>query len=257
MIIVGIILIGLSVILFFVRRRSLNKIMNIRYHQTSKVIEVLDEHKMIKENLGEGNFNKIVELSGVATSDNPLEAEHSGNPVLYYRTTVSREFEVRVQKKDNNDNYYWDTERRTDVISSNERYVPFHLDDNSGAKIKVDMEGAEKIAQKSFDRFEHEAPRGFSVSFGSDSKTLGYRYEEFSIPNKFTLYVLGEASDRRGNELMVIKPNKEGENFIVSTKSEDELIKSEESTSFWLMVGSISSIVGGLGLIVSSFFVEK
>ncbi len=250
----GIILLGLGGLLLYFRQKSLDKAMNIKYYETSKIAELHDTHKSIASELGEGNFSQVVELNGVAHSENPLQAEHSGQAALYFRAEVSREYEVTVEKRDDQGRITRNIERRTESISNNERFIPFALNDGTGT-IQVDMEGAEKVAQQSVDRFDMQAPSGYSISFGysSDSRTLGYRYKEYIIPVGAKLYVLGEASDRRGGGLTVVRPADKKLNFIVSTKSEDELLRGTESSALWLMIGAIASAVGGVGLIIFGF----
>ncbi|HAI74720.1 MAG TPA: hypothetical protein DCM08_00595 [Microscillaceae bacterium] len=253
-IVIGIILMAAGVVLYFARQRSLNNVMNIKYHETSSIAELLETYQPIQQELGKGNFSQMVELKGVGSSNNPIKAELSGDSVLYYKAEVVRQYEVTVQRTDDKGNRYTDRETRYDTVSSNERFAPILLDDGTGGKIKVDLEGANIIAQKNLDVFERELRQGFHISFGgSDSHTIGYKYTEYVIPNNARLYVLGEAADRRG-DLAVIKPAEDKNPFIVSTKSEEELIRSNESTALWTMVGAIAAEIGGIGFIISYFF---
>lgn len=254
-IIIGIVLILAGGGLFYMRQKSLDRAMDIKYYETSKVVDVVSTYNDFKDTVGVGNYNgTIVELSGMGISDNPLQAEHSGRPALYYEATVEREYEVTEQERDNEGNYRTVTKRRSEQVSSNTEYVIFELNDGSGANVKVDMKGSKKHLLSSVDRFQAEAPSGFSLSFGNTgSKTIGYRYKERLIPNNTRLYILGEVNDRRG-ELMVTKPNEKGKQFIVSTKSEDELIRSSESSAKWQQIGAIASIVIGIIVIIASFF---
>jgi len=111
------------------------------------------------------------------------------------------------------------------------------------------MEGAKIDSVESYNRFEADPPSGFSYSYGADSKTLGYSYKEKIIPQGAKLYVLGEVSDRRG-KLSIVKPSEKGKHFIVSTKSEEELVKSAENSATWQLYGGIASAVIGAILIV-------
>lgn len=246
--IIGIILIGIGVFLFFNRKKNLNKALDIKYYQNTTIASLKDIYEGIKEQLGIGSYNEIVEMSGVAITDNPLEAEHSQKPVVYCSAQVVREYEVQVERRDSNGNTSWSTERRSETVSNNTSYVPFYLKDSTG-EILVDMEGAEAIAQQTFDRFEQNAPAGYS--FSSDSNTIGYRYKEKSIPLNAKLYVLGEASDRKNGEIAIVKPTDPKKQFIVSTKSEEELLKGIESNAQWSFYGSIAlAAAGGISMIL-------
>lgn len=259
-IVIGLVLIGIAVGLYFARQRALNKVMNIKYHETSKASDVVSIYNELKLELGEGNYSgNIVELSGIGSSSNPLMAEHSNSACLYYKAQVTREYEYTETERDSEGNSKTVTRRGSETVSNNERYIPFYLDDGSGAKIMVDMEGAEKHTVQSVDRFENNAPSGFSINIGggySNSRTLGFRYKEHIIPNNSKLYVLGEASDRRG-EFGIIKPkDSKDNNFIVSTKSEEEIIKSTQSSAGMYMVFAIIAAIAGVGSIIYQFFAK-
>ncbi len=252
-IIIGVVLLGIGGFLEYSRRKALAKVLEIKYHQTTNAATIFDTYESIVQSLGQGNYTELVELSGLAKTTQPLEAEHSKSQVVFYRASVIREYEVKEQERDDKGNVRWVTRRATETISSNERATPFYLDDNSGKQILVDMEGAEKYLQKSLDRFERELPQGGAwgafVSNIADSKTIGYRFVEEVIPLNARLYVLGEASDRRG-ELAVMKPREPKNQFIVSTKSEEELVSSLEGNAKMSLAGAIALAIIGLGAIV-------
>lgn len=229
--------------------------MDVKYHETSKVAELVDIYNQTKAEVGVGFYNGgIKEIQGIGNADNPLYAEHSEKPCLYYEASVERKYEVTEEQRDKDGNYRTVTTTKTEQISNNIRRIPFYLDDGSGERILVDMEGAKVDAQPSFDRFEAEAPAGFNISnWGANSRTLGYSYKEKIVPLKAKLYVLGEFSDRRG-EISIIKPTEKDKHFIVSTKSEEEIIKSAESSASWQYYGAITSVVIGLITIIVSLF---
>lgn len=253
LLIIGVLLIIGGGVLLITRRKSLNLAMDIKYHETSRVVDVVDTYKQIKDELGVGNYSgNIVELSGNGHSDSPLIAEFSQRPALYCETTVTREYEVTEQKQTSDGKYQTVTERKSEQVSKNSQHIPFYLDDGSGDKVLVDMEGAKKHLVQSYDQFRQEAPAGYNTYSGLGSKTLGYRYKEKIIPANIRLYVLGEVSDRRG-ELSVIKPQEKGKPFIVSTKSEEDLTKSAEGSAMTQLVIAIILALGGLGCIIAYF----
>ncbi len=252
LIIAGTVLIVLGGGLFFFRKKSLNRALDIKYYETSPVREVLETYQELKHDLGIGNYSgNIVELKGVATSTQPLIADFSQRPVVYYENSVTREYEYTVQEKDNNGNYRTVTRRGSETVSSNKQEIPFDLEGSDGHKIRVDMRGAKKDTIESYDQFRPDAPRGINIGFGgrAGSRTIGYRYREKVIPTQVPLYILGEVSDRAG-ELMILKPKESGKPFIVSTKSEEELIRSAENSATLFLVLMIILIVGGLGLLI-------
>lgn len=243
-------MIGIGVFLYFNRRNALNKALEVKYQETSKVIDIIDTYKQIGGELGAGHYNGgLVEIKGLCTAKQPLIAEHSQQAVVYYQATVERKYEVTEQQRDSNGNYRTVTSTRTETLSSNTRSIPFYLNDGSGAEVLVDMEGASIDALQTFDRFENDAPSGFNSSWGSDSRTLGYSYREKSIPVNTRLYVLGEIADRRG-EIAVVKSAEKGKPFIVSVKSEEQIVKSAESSAQWQLIGAIGLGIGGLIAII-------
>jgi hypothetical protein len=252
LIIIGIILIAVGGGLYYMRGKSLDKAMDIKYYETSTIADVVRTYNEIKDTVGVGSYNgTIVELKGTGHSDQPLLGEHSRRPCLYYESSVTREYETTEQERDSQGNYRTVTKRHTETVSSNKQGIPFHLNDGSGSTILIDIEGAKKDLVQSFDQFERELPAGFSFSFSvANSKTIGYRYKEKMIPNDAKLYVLGEISDRRG-ELSIVKPQDKNKNFIISTKSEEEIVKSTESAAQWQMIGAIASAVIGVGTIIA------
>lgn len=253
LVIAGIILLGVGAYLLYSRKQSLNTVMDVKYHETSKVSEVLDTYQHIKAELGEGNYSgNMVELIGIGKAKEPLSAEHSQRAAIYYEAQVVREYEVTVERRDEDGNLTRNVERRSETVSNNSQYVPFYLDDGSGGQVLVDLEKAKLDTIESYDKFEQNAPSGFNISFGSESRTLGYRYKERMIPDGAKLYILGEISDRRG-ELAIIKPEEKDKPFIVSTKSQEEIIKSGESSAKWSLVGAIALAIIGVALIIAYF----
>jgi E3 Ubiquitin ligase len=252
--IIGIVLIGIGIFLYFNRQKALNKAMDVKYYETSKINDLLDTYKHIESGIGTGNYNGgLVEVKGLCTTNQPLIAEHSEKPVVYYQASVERKFEVTEQERDSNGNYRTVVRTRTETVSSNTRAVPFYLNDGSGGQILVDTEGASVDAIQTFDRFDPNPPEGFNFSYGGgDSRTLGYSYREKSIPINTQLYVLGEISDRRG-QISIVKPSEKGKNFIISTKSEEQIVKSAESSAQWQLYGAIGLTVGGVITIIAGF----
>jgi L-aminopeptidase/D-esterase-like protein len=90
---------------------------------------------------------------------------------------------------------------------------------------------------------------GLSIGSMSGSRTIGYRIRETVLPLGRPIFVLGEVADR-SSQLTIGMPREKGRRFIISTKSEEELIRSMQATIRWLLVGAASSSVAGLALIV-------
>lgn len=254
LVIIGVILIGIAVALWFNRKRQLNKALNIKYYDTSKVADVVDIYKQLRDGL-DGNYRgNVVELSGTARSDSPLQSEHSQQEVVYYRARILHEYETLeiVEERDEEGNYY---EREVvtthiETVSDNERFACFYLDDNSGEQIRIDMEDAQKYTIKSVDEYQPEPPVGYNA-YGINGTTKGYHYIEEIIPHQAKLYILGQAAENTG-ELAVVKPSKDKDvEFIVSTKSEKELVKGAENSAKMSLYGTIGLSILGVILIIA------
>jgi hypothetical protein len=85
------------------------------------------------------------------------------------------------------------SDRRSEVVASNERFAPFAVEDASGT-VGVRGEGAEVDALNVVDRFERDAGGGLSFTLGGRTvreRTIGYRYVESVLPVDAPVYVLG------------------------------------------------------------------
>jgi hypothetical protein len=272
-VIIGLVLIGISVALWFYRKSQMEKSFNIRYQETTTAKNIWDNYEDIVKAVGNGNYTEIVEVKGIGMVDRPLMGEYSEKPVLYYRASLIHEYEVQEQQRDSNGNTRWVTVRKSETISTNEQALPFYVDDNSGKKIMVNMSGAEKVAHKIVDRFEKEFSQKYlsdnrNTSWGgqlinflnsanrSNSHTIGYRFVEEAIPVNARLYIYGEASDRDG-ELMIVKPKDNKQNFIVSVKSEEELVQDADSAASGSLIGLIVCAVLGVAAIIYGLMAGK
>jgi E3 Ubiquitin ligase len=163
---------------------------------------------------------------------------------------------------------YWDTERdsgdrrrrveKTREVSRERSPHPFDLRDATGT-VTVLREGASvDHAQKVYDRFQDkEGGGGFqvhlgSMSFGTGGDVIGHEREEWVIPPNTQLYVLG-----------VVQPGATGpavgqpreERFVISTRSEETLVKSAlRQKGIGTVCGGIAA-VAGVACIVITFFV--
>jgi hypothetical protein len=95
---------------------------------------------------------------------------------------------------------------------------------------------------------------GFSLAVGGNQhgnhrRTLGYRFEERILPLDRSVYVLGEVADT-ADGLVLRKPATTEGPYVVSLKSEAELIQSKEASAKWLKIGAIASVITGIALVV-------
>ena len=61
--------------------------------------------------------------------------------------------------------------------------------------------------------------------------------------------MLGEVADT-ADGLVLRKPEERGKPFLLSLKSEDEVVRSTESSAKWMMIGGAVLGAGGIALVV-------
>lgn len=260
MLIAGIILIVVAIILFFVRRSQQARHLDIRFAQTTTAKDLVELAKSVQEGVGRaGGFRQPVELKGTIQSETELLSEIAKVPCVYYRADVTREYEeVYTETNPETKQVERKTRRLNEAVSSNSRMVNFYLQDATG-KVLVNPKGAELGRETVVDRFEAYRPGGSgSIAFGdfhftlpgsfSSGGTLGYRFHEEILPVGRSAYILGEASDS-SSQLIVQKPAEKGR-FIISLKSEEELVRSAATTVQWTLYGAILCGIAGVVLVV-------
>jgi len=257
--IIGGVLIGIGVLLLFLRKKSLDTVTEIKYVQTSPCKNIIENYQSISNELGKGNYSEYVEIKGAGKSSNPVKSQHTKTDCLWYRSQVVREYEEEVMTTDSNGNRRRETRRGSETVSNVTNYAQFEVDDGTGS-IKINPEGAEIHAKQVHNKFEPGEYRGsFQIVLSSltgGRRTIGYRYTEEIIPINHPLYILGEASDKDG-ELTVKKSTDKKKKFIVSTKSEEELIRSYSRSALFMLIGSIILPLIGIGLIIYGIFGGK
>lgn len=106
-------------------------------------------------------------------------------------------------------------------------------------------EGASLELEKVADRFEPNTS-GTTLRFGAFSfdlgnmvatggrRTAGYSYREEILPVGRRVYVLGAASDANG-ALTIVKPMEQGQRFMVSLRTRDQVLQSAQSSARWTL----------------------
>lgn len=259
MIIIGVILIALAGLLLFLRKRTQDKLLEIRYVKTSSVSEVLELQQSIAAEVGPGGFKQQTELKGTAQCETPLKAELSEEPCVYYSMSVEERYEERYTERDSQGNTQQRTRTGSSVVASNTQATRFQIDDGTGV-LDVDSDGASIDARTVMDKYEPYSGGGGSLNIGSFTlnfggtiggarRVLGYHYRESIIAPGQQLYVLGEVDDSSGTPVMK-RPSEKGKPFILSIKSEEEITRSSERSINFMLYGAIACAVGGFVLIL-------
>jgi hypothetical protein len=233
-----------GVMLYF-RRRSQQKAGLMSQTETSSASEV--------SSLAPGT---LVEVKGTVRCEEPLTSEMSEKTCAYYSATVTREY----LERDHDDDDSPGSDRRSEIISQNEQFAPFSVEDSSGS-VPVSAEGAEVDARQVVNRFErntgNEGPSislgGATLNLGGGERTIGYRFTESILPVDAPVYVLGTVQE--SGEIGAPPPGESEHRFVVSHRFEEALGQSLGKTVLWLGVGAIGAFVLGVVLLLIGIFV--
>ncbi len=271
LIIVGLVALVGAGLLFWGRLASIAKVQQLKTAQHRTAAELAEMAEEVAGELGPGSYNEQVEMRGLIECDNPLVSELSQTPCVYYRMSIYRKYEEQYEEYDQqNERSVIRTRQGRDSIASNTRSCSFTLRDESG-RIEVMPDGASIDAEKVLASFEPEnrmlGGNGMQLSFGNfrmsmgggmgmgmgmgggGRRTLGYELEEWALPVGRNVYVLGEASDGEGR-LALHKPSQRANKFLISPKSKQALIQSNQNKALGFTIGAAIAALAGLGLMV-------
>jgi len=262
-VIIGVILIGLGIFLFFRRKRLQEDLTSYMISREATVAELKAEFDEVSEGIGRGHYTQIIALHGHIESPNPLKSELTRQDCVKYRTVVERDWEEDYQERTEQGDIVRRTRRGSDTVTHNEQEQPFYVNDGTGS-IRVSPGGAEIDLVKVTERYEPVNYRQFSgpVSIGnlhlnlmqglsSQRRLLGYRYQEWVLPVGRRVFIHGEVSDS-GGELTFQKPGdpEKDEPYTISLKSKSELIHSTKQKLKTLLILSVLSFIAGVVLII-------
>ncbi|MGI6253381.1 MAG: E3 ubiquitin ligase family protein [Aminivibrio sp.] len=212
---------GLARELQFMKSTSLPEL-----HESLKALDA--------EGLGD-SFRDMVETNGSAETDGELKTPHSETPCAYFEASVTREYEQMETYTDKDGKVRTRRNKLYENVSSDKSSSPLYIADG-GVRARIDLQGANLDLKSGEDRYEpFKEDRGYSffgVNFTvpSGTRTLGFRYKERLIPLGQPLYVVGEIR-KSGGELRIGKPSEKDKPFIVSVKSEEEVLDSMKGSA--------------------------
>ena len=92
------------------------------------------------------------------------------------------------------------------------------------------------------------------MTFGSSRRLLGYRIKESILPVGGDIYALGEVRDGTGG-LTLNDPSDKEKPFLLSVKSEEELLQRYETTANMQKYGAMGLAAISVGLIVWALWI--
>lgn len=256
-IVFGILLIGLGLFLiFFMRAKIKDKVTEIKFMQTKTITELREMFKQMDET-GLSDYREFVELKGNVTDDTLTEAPFSNQKVAYCESKVVQVSELKERYTDSQGREQTRIRKVETPISDEKTSQDIFMKDSSSEEkvaLEINANGCKLDIPKTFDRFENKGNLNRYRYFNSWSwdrfgaETLGFRMEEKTIKSNQSLYVIGEAY-RVGDTIHIGKPMDSKKPFIVTTKSEEDLINSSNTSATMSIVGGVISIVIGIVLL--------
>jgi len=254
-------IVGGLVAIFYFRPKTQNDVTEIKYMQTKTISELNNMfNQMDSTGLG-NNYREFVELKGQVVSDNLVEAPFSNRQVAYCKSRLAQVTETTEQYRDKEGNLRTRVDKHENTISEEKSSQDISLSDgssNESVVLEINGTGCKLDIPKTFDRFEPKSNLGGYRYFNSFSwnrfgaETLGFKMTEETIDANQSLYVIGEAF-KVGDKIHIGKPGDKKKPFIVTTKSEEDLINSSNQKALFLLIGGIAAIVIGVVMMISAF----
>ena len=248
-----VLIIGGLVAIFYLRPKIQNKGLEIKYMQTKTISELRGMFsQMDGMSLGE-DYREYVEIKGTVTDQAPVRTPYSEREVAYCESKLLQVTESKEQYRDREGNLRTRVSKRETPISDEKTSQTIHISDGSSSEevvLEIQASGCELDIPKTFDRFE---PKNNLNRYGYFSRhpfnrfgaeTLGFKMIEKTIELNQKLYVLGEAFCV-GGEIHIGVPQDSKKPFIISTKSEEEIVNSSERNVQFSLFGGMAAIVLG------------
>jgi hypothetical protein len=255
--IAGIVLLAVAVGLVLYARHHRGKARTATATETLSCGDVAALSQGVADEVGAGDFSQHCEAVGAAKAgpQGLVDAPESGADAVWARTQVTHKYwEMVTVTRDGKS--HRERQERSETVSDITSVAPFLLEDGTGS-VLIHPEGADvDRPEKVVDRFEQaqevQGDGGFLATVlrsTRDSGTLGFQREEWILRPGARLYVQGEVADRTG-QLAFAKPRDKGA-FLVSTRSEEEIVASAERTAKLALAGAVAAGVIGVVLLIA------
>lgn len=263
MILVGIALIVLGgYLLLFQRKKLESETLEIRSQDTKTIPEVREALEAMAAI--DPNYRELVEVKGLAQSEQPIVTPYTGESVAFYIAKTVQLSETTETHTDSKGVRRTRTVKHSDVLCEEESNVPLLLKDSSGDEIVIETNGvsAKLDLQKTCDRLDsaYNGPnnsaysnyRRFDVVSRGNYRLLGFKKIEETFRANAPLYALGEAYIREGR-IYLGPPKSPDMPFIVTSKSEEQLVKSKKDAQTFALFGGIACVIIGIVLVAAHF----
>ena len=270
MLIIAFLLAIAAIVCFFSYRSNRAKLGEILYVPSSRIGDIAERADAVSEVLGHGYSSDYTEIKGQMIAPNRLRAPLSQEECVYYRSTVNREWEEEESYRDTEGRHQTRTHSGSDTIFFEEKGIPFQVDDGSGC-LWVDPENADIDLTNCLDQgapehavqLSHNQLRFNQLRLPTTAASLrrnrwvtGYHFRESIFEPEGQLSLLCTVVDQDG-QLTLVHPSEKDQRYVISHKTEEELVTDLESTNTWLFWGGIVSgilavLSAGIGLVTGS-----
>ena len=199
----------------------------------------------------QGAFIGLTELKGTAESDSPLTSYLAGKRCVHYAWDVEEHWSRTVTETYTDSKGHIRTRTRTETgwttVASGGHSIPFYLKDDTGI-IRIVPEGAEITALTVFNcncSPDDALYYGKGPSDAVADSTYERCFVETAIPLHTSLYVMGQARERRDVAAAEITQDKDAEMFLISTRTEKQISSGYNLSSWlWLIFGFCIALGG-------------
>jgi hypothetical protein len=253
----ALLILGGAALSFFVPRKINSRNIEIKFMQTTPIgeLKALLDHN---EKEGLQGYRHYVEVKGSAGSDSPEETPYSKRDVAYYQSYLYQVYEEVHTFRDDKGRTRRQVVKKESEMASQKSSNPITINDRqTGDKVYLDVSqsGLKLETLKTLDRFEpvnnmkkYDFFSGIRFS-NMGSRTLGFRMLEKTIPLGRQLYLLGEAW-LEGNRIQMGKPGEKDKPFIVSVRSEEDIVQSNAKNSRAALIIGILIAVAGIAVMI-------
>ena len=187
-----------------------------------------------------GVFYGLNEVKGAVKSDAPLQTYLTERPSVWHEWSISEHWKKTESYRDKDGNRKTRTKSGWRKVDSGGGIQAFFLLDDTG-ELLIEPEGAKVDAPSTMSRscgpsdplYYGKGPVGAIAN-----STHRRRFSECSLSPGDELYVLGSAKLREEVAQPMIAKNKEARYFVISSKSEAQIIRSKSPWAFFIFLFS-------------------
>ena len=253
----GILIIGGAILGFIVPIKMKNKNIEIKFLKTIPIGE-LREILTSNTEAGLEGYRHYSELKGKAGSDDPQKTPYSNKEVAYYNASLYQVYEETETYRDEKGVTRRRVKKSQSLISNQKSSNLITLKDPASVdKVYIDaaQSGLKLDTLNTFSKFEPSANKrkyGFldNLKYSAmGSKTLGFKMIENTIPLGQSLYLLGEAL-LEGKKINIMRPGDSNKPFILSVKSEDDIVRSNNRSANIALVFAVLLALAGILIMI-------